>query len=77
MSFKCESNEPYYKIASEPKYYDCRPKEEYSWNCNLRYKARNFLSLDCRSSQLRNLEKLPPTDSTTLKTEKKTLLLYE
>lgn len=72
-----QPDEPYYKIASEPKFYDCKPKIEYSWNCNTRFKVRNLLFLDSEGSQLEDLERLPSADSTALEKGRKVLLIYE
>lgn len=53
---KRKSDEPYYKIASEPKYYNCKPRKENPWNCNSRFRITSFLTLESVISELGNQE---------------------
>ena len=70
-------DEPYYKIASEPNFYDCKPRKQYPWNCNTRFEIREFFAFDSEISQLGHLENTPPSDSIVFEKEKKIPLIYE
>jgi len=67
----------YIKIASEPKFFYIKAKEEHPWNCNSRFRTNNFCILGSGSSQLGSFEKLSTKFSTTLAKEKSSLLIYE
>jgi hypothetical protein len=69
-------DEPYYKIASEPRYFNSKPRIENPWNCNSRFKTIKLLTLKSGISQLKSFEKLPTTDSI-IEKRKKILLIYE
>ena len=73
---KRKPDEPYYKIASEPKYYDCKPRKENPWNCNSKIRIRNPLTLESVISKLENQE-LTTKDSITSEKEQKVPLIYE
>ena len=63
-AFGCKKpDELYIKIASEPKFSDFNPKLDYNWNCNPRYRMRNFYFLKSELSQLRSIKKLETTSS--------------
>ncbi len=70
-------DEFYIKIASEPKFSDFKPKEEFIWNCNSSLKFRNFFNLKYGISQLKTIKNLPNIESKIFEKEKNYLLIYE
>ena len=70
-------DEVYIKIACEPKFSDFKPKGEYIWNCNSRFRFRNFFNLKDGISQLETIENFSPIDLTIFKPEKNKALIYE
>jgi hypothetical protein len=70
-------DELYVKIASEPKFSDFKPKRDYIWNCNERFKFRDFFDLKYGISQLDAIKKLPIIDLKIFEKEKNYLLIYE
>jgi hypothetical protein len=73
---KRKQDEPYYKIASEPKYYNCKPREEYPWNCNSRFMIKTSITLESGISELGNQE-LTAEDSIASEKDQKLPLIYE
>ncbi|MFX0047479.1 MAG: hypothetical protein ACFE8G_04840 [Candidatus Hermodarchaeota archaeon] len=67
----------YIKLASEPKFYNFKPREDYVWNCNSRFRSKNFLTLKSIISQFSRFENPPTKDSTILEKENGRLLIYE
>lgn len=70
-------DEIYIKIASEPKFSDFKPKGAYIWNCDSRFKFRNFFNLKEGISQLETIKNYPPIDLEIFKQEKNKALIYE
>ena len=70
-------DEVFIKIASEPKFSDFKPKEDYIWNCNSSFRFRNFFNLKDGISQLENIKNFSPMDLEIFEKEKNYLLIYE
>jgi hypothetical protein len=65
------------KIASEPKFSDFKPNTDYNWNCDPRYRLRNYYSLKSELLQLRNIKNLSLTVPEKLKREISAQTTYE
>jgi len=65
------------KIASEPKFSDFKPNVDYNWNCDPRFRLRNFYTLKSELSQLRSIEKLSLTVPEKLRREISAQTSYE
>ncbi|MFX1389362.1 MAG: hypothetical protein ACFE9Z_04780 [Promethearchaeota archaeon] len=65
------------KIASEPKFSDFKPKNDYTWNCNSISKFKKFLTLKSGISQMRSIKKLSTINPRFLKREFNNFLTYE
>ena len=59
-------DELYIQIASEPKFSDFHQKLDYNWNCNPRFRLRNYYILKSELSKLRSIKKLETKDSKVL-----------
>jgi len=65
------------KNASEPKFSDFNPKLDYNWNCDLRFRLRNFYTLKSELSELRSIENLSLTVPKNLKKESYAQITYD
>ena len=70
-------DEVYIKIASEPKFSDYKPKVEYIWNCDSRFRFKNFFNLKYGISQLEAVKKVSLMDLKIFEKEKNYSLIYE
>ena len=72
-----KSDDVYIKIASEPKFSDFKPKGEHLWNCDSRFRFRNYFNLKYGISQLENIKNSLPIDFKIFEKEKNYSLIYE
>ena len=56
---------------------DFKPNVDYNWNCDPRFRLRNFYTLKSELSQLRSIEKLSLTVPEKLKREISAQTTYE
>ena len=65
------------KISSEPKITNIKPKTDYYWSCDTKFRFKNYSTLEPGISQLGILEKIPATGSIILEKEENISLIYE
>ena len=70
-------DEAYIKIDSEPKFSDFKPKGEHIWNCDSRFRFRNFFNLKDGISQLETIKQFSTIDLKIFEKEKNKALIYE